>query len=113
VHLLRASEFIPGTGQPLSEEHFVLEGLGSRLVLLEASCKHCATKTGSIEQMVLQRSLLSPRDRLGIRRKKRRRSQITYPVHVTGTDQQEVISHTSLEDHLSVLFCRTLTRPAE
>jgi hypothetical protein len=99
-----ALEFIPGTGRSLSEEHFVPEGLGSRLVLLEASCKQCAEKTGVIEQMVLQRSLLSPRHRLGIRRKKRRRFKITYPVHVSGPDQHDVISHTSLDDHPSVLF---------
>ncbi len=99
-----ASEFIPGTGQPLSEEHFVTEGLGSRLVLLEASCKRCAKKTSDVERMVLQRSLLTPRVRLGIRRKKRKRSEGKFPVHVTGSDQQDVISHTSLDDHPSVLF---------
>jgi hypothetical protein len=100
-----ASEFIPGTGRPLSEEHFVPEGLGSRLVILEASCQRCAKKTSTIEQMVLRRSLLSPRARLGIRRKKKpQRSEITFPVHVTGADQRDVISHTSLDDHPSVLF---------
>jgi hypothetical protein len=99
-----ATEFIPGTGQPLSEEHFVTEGLGSRLVLLEASCKRCAEKTSAVERMVLQRSLLTPRLRLGIRRKKKKRSESKFPVHAIGADQQDVISHTSLDDHPSVLF---------
>ena len=99
-----ASEFIPGTGRPLGEEHFVPEGLGSRLVLLEASCERCAKKSGAIEQMVLRRSLLTPRDRLGIRRKKRSRSAISYPVHISGPDQKDIISHTSLDEHPSVLF---------
>jgi hypothetical protein len=73
-----ATEFEPGSGQPLSEEHFFGEGLGSRLVLLEASCKVCAIKTSNIERRVLQQSLLIPRVRFGIRRKKRKRTETPF-----------------------------------
>jgi hypothetical protein len=105
-----ATEFIPGTGLPLSEEHFVTEGLGSRLVLLDASCKRCAEKTSNIERMVLRWSLLVPRIRLGIRRKKRKRAEALFPVSINQT-KGNVIFHTSLEDHPSVLFLPVFNPP--
>jgi hypothetical protein len=66
-----ADELIPGTGRRLDEEHFVPEGLGSRLVLLEASCARCAKKTGGIERTILRASVSPAREHLHIRREKK------------------------------------------
>jgi hypothetical protein len=98
------------TGVPLSEEHFVSEGLGSRLVLLKASCQRCAIKTSAIERMVLHQSLLVPRVRMGIRRKKRKRNESLFPVPIGHTDGRNIV-HTTLDNHPSVLFMPVFNAP--
>jgi len=98
-------------GLPLGEEHFVPEGLGSRLVLLEASCARCAEKTGNIERTILQASLSPAREHLHIRRKKKKRPERKFPVHVTGPGAKDIISHTSLDEHPSVLFLPYFNQP--
>jgi hypothetical protein len=98
-----ATERQPNTGLPLTEEHFVSEGLGARLVLLEASCDCCATKTSNIERMVLQQPLWVARVRLRIRRKKRKRSEELFPVAVNKSGDN-VIQRVALDDHPAVLI---------
>ena len=105
-----ATERQPNTGIQLSEEHFVSEGLGSRLVLLEASCDCCATKTSNIERVVLQQTLLVPRIRLGVRRKKRKRSERLFPVAVNQYGDN-VIRHVTIDKHPSILLLPSFNHP--
>ena len=107
----RATEYEPGTGKVLSEEHFVAEGLGSRLVLGEASCKACAGRTESIETAVLQKSLLAARRKLGIRGKKRKREEQKFAIRRVNLDGSEVIEWRALEDHPTVLLIPQIDAP--
>lgn len=99
-----ATELRPGLGEPLSEEHFVTEGLGSRLVLLEASCEKCAQQTNRFETIVLKHSLLAVRRKLRIRGKKRRRNEARFSVRVVDENGQEAVEWHTLDEHPTVMM---------
>ena len=105
-----ATEFSPGSGRKLSEEHIVPEGLGAALILPEASCERCAKATGKIEASVLRTLLWTPRRHLRIRGKKRKRNESTYPVTaiVNGKD---VMFYLSLDQHPAMLFLLVFNAP--
>jgi hypothetical protein len=105
-----ATEFEPGTGIPLSEEHIISEGLGSRLVLPEASCKSCSEKTKRIEGAVLGNLLWAPRVALKIRRKKRPRSEEDFPLTAI-VNGAPVTIRLPIEHHPTMLFLPVLNAP--
>ncbi|MEK7992643.1 MAG: hypothetical protein AAB403_02455 [Planctomycetota bacterium] len=107
----RAKEYELGTDKSLSEEHFVAEGLGSRLVLGEASCKTCAERTEAIETAVLQKSLLAARRKLNIRGKKRKRGEQKFAIRRINVDGSEVIEWRALEDHPTILLIPQIDAP--
>jgi hypothetical protein len=100
----RATEFTPGSGLPLSEEHIVTEGLGARLILPEASCKRCADSTKKFEETVLKRQLWTSRRHLKIRGKKRKRTEDGGFPLVAFVDGREVTFHLPLKEYPSILL---------
>jgi hypothetical protein len=105
-----ATEFVPGSGRKLSEEHVVSEGLGGSLVLPEASCEACANKTKKIEGNVLRTVLWAPRRHLKIRGKKRKRAESLYPVTAI-VDGKDVVMHLPLDAHPTMLFLMVFNAP--
>ena len=106
-----ASERVPGTGERLTEEHFLSEGLGSRLVLLEASCETCRERTHAAEEAVLAQALRASRRKLRIRGKKRKRHETTFAVTVVRNDGKETVEWWPLGAHPTVLFLPTFDAP--
>ncbi len=102
---------MPGTGERLSEEHFLPEGLGSRLVLLEASCKACADRTHAFEEAVLLHALRASRRKLKIRAKKRKRNEPTFALTVVKPDGMESVEWRTLDVHPTVLFLPKFAAP--
>jgi hypothetical protein len=85
----------------LTEEHIIPEGLGGRMVLLEASCAECRDETHAFEGHVLGCMLGDVRRHFGIRGKRRKRPK--HPtVYVDGGDgmQAETVP---LQAHPAVL----------
>lgn len=105
-----ATEFIPGTGRKLSEEHIVSEGLGGVIVLPEASCEVCAKTTTKIEGNILRTVLWTPRRHLKIRGKKRKRDERTFPLTAV-VDGKDVPLHLPLNEHPALLFLLRLQAP--
>jgi hypothetical protein len=104
------TEFEPGSNLPLSEEHVVPEGLGARLILLEASCKSCAERINVFETNMLRTLLLAPRRQMGIRGKKRKRDEKDYPV-TTVVGDKDVVLRLPLAIHPTMLFLPILNAP--
>lgn len=106
----RATEFEIGSKRRLSDEHIVSEGLGSRLILREASCNHCAEKTKAIEGAILRTLLWAPRRQLKLRGKRRLRIENDYPVTaiVAGKD---VVVRLPLDVHPTCLLMVKLNAP--
>ena len=69
-----ATEYRPGTEEPLHDEHVVPEGLGGTLVLAEASCRQCEQMINPFEQKVIRVNFQMARLRLGVHRKRRARN---------------------------------------
>jgi hypothetical protein len=107
----RATESVPGTGERLSEEHFLPEGLGSRLVLLEASCKACEDRTHAFEEAILLHALRASRRKLKIRGKKRKRNEATFALTVVKPDGTETVEWRTLDVHPTVLFLPKFDAP--
>lgn len=106
-----AAEYEPGTGKPLSDEHFVPEGLGSRLLLAEASCRDCAALTMAFENAMLQKLMLAARRKLKIRGKKRKRDKAKFAVRRVDATGIETIEWHTLEDHPTVLLLVAMDAP--
>lgn len=106
-----ATTFEPGSSDRLAEEHFIAEGLGSRFVLAEASCKACADLTKAFETNVLRGALHAPRRRLNIRGKKRQRNEPKYPIRIVNPDGTETTEWRFLDEHPTVLFLPSLDAP--
>lgn len=106
----RATEYTPGSKRKLSDEHIVGEGLGSRLILREASCNDCAEKTRAVEGAILRTLLWAPRRQLKLRGKRRPRIEKDYPVTaiVAGRD---VVLRLPLEAHPTCLLMVKLNAP--
>jgi hypothetical protein len=71
----------------LAEEHVVAEGLGGSLVLREAVCEECEIAITRFEPAILRTVLYAPRVHLGIRRKKRKRSEETIKIQGKVNDK--------------------------
>lgn len=141
VVLSRGAFFLGGT--PLQQicrvrvpkvtaEHFVPEGLGSALVLPQASCSSCQRATTRIEGTVLRTSLWAVRSRLGIRGKKRKREnafpvtaivegepvQFTLPIDVHPTfllllayrPPRLLVPQTASPDHIATFWGHALNK---
>lgn len=99
-----ATEYIPGTGQRLSDEHIVARGLDGTLILDEASCRECAKQTGeNTENFVLRGGMLAPRRQLHLRGRKRKRDEKDYDL-VCEVAGKEVRLRFPLMEHPSILF---------
>jgi len=72
----------------LGDEHVVAESLGGTLVLEQAACEACERIINEFEQPILKTVLYAPRVHLGVRRKKRKRSEETIKLqgNVNGKD---------------------------
>jgi hypothetical protein len=105
-----ATEFKPGSNLSLSEEHVVPEGLGARLILLEASCRSCAEQINVFETDMLRTLLLAPRRQMGIRGKKRKRDEKAYPLTVV-VGGKDVTMQLPLAVHPTMLLLPILNAP--
>jgi hypothetical protein len=86
----------------LTEEHIIPEGLGGRMVLLEASCVACCVQTHAFEGQVLGRMFGDVRRHFGIRGKKGRKRPQHPTVYVDrghGVQAEEI----PLEGHPALL----------
>ena len=101
-----ASEYQPNSRRPLAEEHPVSEGIGSRYSLDEASCEQCEIRINKFETPVLQKMFHGARERLGIRRKKRKRKQQNYLVSAIVAGKETKVT-LSLSDHPTMLCLPT------
>jgi hypothetical protein len=106
-----ASEYIPGSGEALHEEHVLPFGLGGDVVLKEASCGSCEKITGRIESIVLNNHLSGPRQVLGLRgRTPLKKAPKSFPIFAeNGTGFQKKMIPAS--DHPSVLFLPDFSFP--
>lgn len=69
-----AKEYVPGSLEPLSDEHAVPEGLAGAIIIEEASCRKCQkTINEEVEQQVLRGQLLPMRQHLKLKSKKKNR----------------------------------------
>jgi hypothetical protein len=86
----------------LEEEHIIPEGLGGRMVLLEASCADCRDQTHAFEGHVMGRMFADVRRHFGIRGKRGRKRPQHPTVYVDrGRDPQS--EEVPLEAHPAVL----------
>jgi hypothetical protein len=105
-----AKKFSTNLDRPLSDEHIVAEGLGGNLILPESSCGECAKKTGRIEGAVLRNMMWTPRLRLGIRGKSRKRDMANFLFKAT-VDGKELPLKLPLADHPSILLLLAYQAP--
>jgi hypothetical protein len=104
------TEFIPGSGKKLSEEHVIPEGLGGNLVVPEASCERCNSITSKIERAILKTTLLTPRRFLKIRGKKKKREEMLFPL-AQFVDGKNIKTELPLEDHPAMIFLPVFDPP--
>lgn len=71
-----ATEYRPGTGEPLHDEHVIPQSIGGTLILVEASCRACEELMNPFEQAVIKSIFQSPRKHLGVLGKKRSRPRV-------------------------------------
>src|SRR5712691_9770510 len=65
-----ATSYSADDTRPLSDEHIIPYALGGDRVLPQASCKACATITGTTEQIALRGILRGPRREIGLKSRK-------------------------------------------
>jgi len=98
-----ATTYTAEADRRLGQEHIVAEGLGGTLILPEASCKECEAGTSAIELAIVRKLFLVPRRRLGLRGKKRDRTDVRITV-TTILSGNEVEIELPLEEHPTVLI---------
>ena len=93
------------TDAPLSREHILAYGLGGNLVLRDASCKECATKTSRFEETVLRQMFGPYRVRIDMpsRHRKRRPKELLFEV-VKKDGNVAIISVDPKEHPGSIVF---------
>ena len=106
-----ATEYTPGSSEPLAEEHIVPEGLGARLVLPAASCRSCEAKTSNFERANLRHLFWVPRQKLNLRGKKRKRELRPHSLPIIKPDGSEMQITLALEDHPALLVLPILHLP--
>lgn len=99
-----ATELIPNTERPLTDEHIVARGWGGTIVLREASCNRCQTHINEqIEQPMLAGAFLAARRRLEIRGRRRKRRVADYELTAV-VNGNEVKLKLPLENHPTTLL---------
>jgi hypothetical protein len=99
-----ATELLPRTGKPLTEEHVIPKGLGGPYVIKHASCDACQKHINeNIEQPILAGGMLAPRRHLKIRGRNRKHRASDYP-YVAVVDGKSVTFRLPLHLHPSILF---------
>lgn len=106
-----ATEYEPGRGGALSDEHIIPEGLGARLLLPSASCRNCQEGTSKVEIKNLRRVLWAPRKALGIRGKKQKHEVARFPLMVRQVDGCEVQVDLPIEHHPALLVMPAFLPP--
>ncbi len=95
--------------KPPTNEHIIPEGLGGTLILEQASCNNCMVAINRFEGDIQSRLLLAPRRRLGVKGKKRPRTEkYTVSSIVNG---REIVFDLPLDSHPAHLVIPILLPP--
>ena len=102
------------TGVRLTEEHLIPKSLGGRLTLRDAVCEPCRVRTGSLEQLTLDRDFAIPKTLLAM---KRRRARKKGPRRLPAFDAPADAAASSLAAEAAAspsaaCYPRTFTLPA-
>ena len=92
----------PGTTLACGEEHIVPEALGGQFIIKRASCHACAVLINSYEGDLLSRLFWLPRNKIGLKGKKRARERRSFLVHAL-IDGQTTVVDLPIEDNPSFL----------
>jgi hypothetical protein len=100
----------PNSTQACTDEHIVPEAIGGQIIIDHASCDACADLINSYEGDLLSRLFWLPRNKIGLKGKKRARGNRSSLVNAV-VNGQEVATVLPIEDNPSFLTLPFFYRP--